>query len=159
MYEMFSGAGTNVAGGNKPFIITETGATYHLHLDNGTYPNPGPGITAIKQSWWRQFLDPSFLAQYPKIKAVSSFEFIKHEETSWRDFTVMGFSGNFTYPSHVPENASNETISAFRADMANAPILWANKQSFLIRTAASDASPVPTTLLLGLVLGFIGLMF
>ena len=100
LYRMFSGDGQGavpgpMTKGNKPFFISETGSTYHLAVTNRTTPpEPGPGRAAIKQAWWRQLFDPNFIAKYPKIKAIGTFEFIKFEETSWRDFTIMGDNGS-----------------------------------------------------------------
>lgn len=82
--------------GGKPFIVTETGSTYHLAKKGETHwykLNPGPGRVQIKQAWWRQYLNSTFLNMYPMLKAVSTFEFTKFEESTWRDFTNMGDTG------------------------------------------------------------------
>lgn len=98
-YRMFAGDAVGavpgpMTKGSKPFFISETGSTYHLSVTNRTTPpEPGPGRVEIKRTWWRQLFDPNLIAKYPKIKAIGTFEFIKFEETSWRDFTIMGDTG------------------------------------------------------------------
>ncbi|RKP02712.1 hypothetical protein CXG81DRAFT_24677 [Caulochytrium protostelioides] len=93
-YRMFSGDGVggqpkSLTSGGKPFMLTETAAAYHLNfLSDGTPPFAGPGNVAVKQSWWQQYLNPDFLARYPKFKAVCSFEFKKAEELTMRDFSL-----------------------------------------------------------------------
>ncbi|KAJ3136563.1 hypothetical protein HK100_001546 [Physocladia obscura] len=85
--------GTAVSIGNKPLVISETAATYHFAWIDPTDKPPIPGNATrleIKQAWWTQFLNTEFLAKYPQMKAVSTFEFIKWEEATWRDFTVFG---------------------------------------------------------------------
>ncbi|KAI8849993.1 hypothetical protein BC829DRAFT_416291 [Chytridium lagenaria] len=44
----------------------------------------------MKQAFWRQFLNPTFLAKYPNFRSVCTFEFIKSEELTIRDFTNFG---------------------------------------------------------------------
>ncbi len=89
---------------DKPFIITETSSTIHLAKGPGpTSPLnvaiPGGDELSraeIKRNWWRQIFNEEFLSRFPKIKAVSTFEFIKYEETTWRDFTNMGKATEIT---------------------------------------------------------------
>jgi len=67
----------------KPFMLAEGGAAFHL------LPTPpGPGELPIKQTWWRQYLNVTFLTSFPLFKAVCFFEFLKPEGTSYRDFRV-----------------------------------------------------------------------
>lgn len=80
---------------NKPFMISETAATFHSLVD------PGPGEVAIKQTWWRQMMTNStFLDLHPKIKLFCMFEF-KKIETDLRDFRVTN---------------NSEVLAAFKAD-------------------------------------------
>jgi hypothetical protein len=161
-YEMFSGSGqggepVSRSKGGKPFIVTETGATYHLAKKDELYwfsLKEGPGRVAIKQTWWRQYLNSTFLNMYPKLKAVSTFEFTKFEETTWRDFTNMGDTGtginspfgNDAGPSDGP------VLEALKRDLSvfGKRIQWANidlrpKNS---KQAANSASTVNTFLAL-----------
>jgi hypothetical protein len=97
----------NVSNGGKPFIVAETGATYHYgwgsqwskqkdYNASRLAPNAtGPSRLEIKQEWWTQIF--SFASTHPKFKAVCSFEFIKAEEDTLRDFTMFGAPG----PSYV----------------------------------------------------------
>ncbi|KAJ1552245.1 hypothetical protein HK405_012078 [Cladochytrium tenue] len=127
-YNMFSGSGCNVSTGNKPFIVSETGATYHYAWAPGadygdlTLNTTVPRLP-IKQAWWRQFLDPTFLSTYSRIKAICTFEFLKAEELTMRDFTSLG----------APPNgfAEDNTVAAgFAADIASGQygsnIVWAS---------------------------------
>ncbi|KAJ3190836.1 hypothetical protein HDU67_006130, partial [Dinochytrium kinnereticum] len=84
--------------GSKPFILAETGATFHyayneLGLSNNRTGTPDlttvPRMT-LKRAWWRQFLNQEFLSLYPNFKAACTFEFVKSEEETLRDFTNFG---------------------------------------------------------------------
>ena len=129
-YRMFSGDGQGGAfkapsAGSKPFIITETGATFHLSVVGAeTPPSPGPGRVEIKRSWWRQLLNATFLAQYPKIKAICTFEFTKFEETTWRDFTNMGDTGTGINSPFGNDGGSQDlpVLEAFRSDLQSPQI-------------------------------------
>ena len=88
-YEMFCGSGRggqprSVSAGGKPMMITETGATIHVAGFGGEetpvfFPvNQSPENRAsIKQSWWRQMINPNFLTKYNKVKGICFFEFFK----------------------------------------------------------------------------------
>ncbi|KAI9335028.1 glycoside hydrolase superfamily, partial [Zopfochytrium polystomum] len=86
-YDWFSGAGGSAASaGNKPFIVSETGAAFHYDWNPAEQHDPTLTLDVtsvsrveIKQSWWRQFLNPAFLSKYPRIKAICTFEFDKAE--------------------------------------------------------------------------------
>ncbi|KAJ1567770.1 hypothetical protein HK405_004808, partial [Cladochytrium tenue] len=65
---------------------------------------------SIKQPWWRQFLNSSFLSEYSRIKAVCTFEFLKAEELTMRDFTSLGAP-----PNGFDED--NTVAAAFVADV------------------------------------------
>ncbi|KAI9329480.1 hypothetical protein BDR26DRAFT_872467 [Obelidium mucronatum] len=117
--------------GGKPFIVAETGATYHFAWVNKTWaslpkygPTPNQTLTRaqVKNAWFESFLNPAFLAKYPKFKAVCTFEFVKHEEDTWRDFSNFGpapLSDSFT-------SAANEAAAALREDFRQ------NMTSFLV---------------------------
>ncbi|KAI8609847.1 glycoside hydrolase superfamily [Chytriomyces sp. MP71] len=113
-YSAFSGpngvkdvSGKIVSAGNKPLIISETGAAFHFAWDDNTtddtkrpnecnvpYCDETTNRIDIKMAWWKSFLNKDFIKLYPKIKAVCSFEFIKNEELTWRDFTTFGSAPN-----------------------------------------------------------------
>jgi hypothetical protein len=107
-YEMFSGSGaggnpTSKSQGGKPFFITETGSTTFLAINDrasGTWiraENTSPEFRAqAKQTWWRQIINSTFLELHPKVKGIAFFEFVKYEETSWRDFTMLGKGTNIS---------------------------------------------------------------
>ncbi|KAI8609846.1 hypothetical protein BC830DRAFT_799919 [Chytriomyces sp. MP71] len=138
------GAGVSVSAGNKPLIISETGASFHFAWDDQTTdktprPNSCPvpycaettTRVDIKQAWWKSFLNKDFTSKYPQMKAVSFFEFVKSEELTWRDFTTFGaapntFTSDASHPNgltFVPE--ANAVASAFAADLkaGNMPFL------------------------------------
>ncbi|KAJ3037647.1 hypothetical protein HDV00_001452 [Rhizophlyctis rosea] len=137
MYKMFcmdgSGGGVKpaVSKGGKPFMITETGGTYHMYITGQTGPAPdGVGRVAIKQAWWRQFLNKTFLNAYPKVKAISTFEFQKYEETTLRDFTSLGPTNGTYDPFTQKYDQDLPVLQAFKADVPNYDfIIWANSSS------------------------------
>ncbi len=57
---------------NKPVAIPETAAFYDPAQTNVSE-------LTLKQAWWRQVLDPSFLAAHPGIKMIDWFEWNKAE--------------------------------------------------------------------------------
>ncbi|KAJ3171468.1 hypothetical protein HDU88_007548 [Geranomyces variabilis] len=74
---------------NKPMMISETAAAFHISLvdtPNQLLP-AGPGALAMKQAFWRQYVTNStFLATHPQIKGVCLFEWDKDEEDTYRDY-------------------------------------------------------------------------
>jgi len=128
------GSPVSLSAGGKPFVIPETGAAFHVYFYGppASIPNPGAGRVAIKQAWWRQLLNPEFLAKFPKLKAIGTFEFSKPEETAFRDFTIMGDTG-----TGVNSPAGNDcgvqdgpTLAALQSDLRSSRIdsmiIWAN---------------------------------
>lgn len=83
--------------------MVETAATFHTKFlkDNSTV-NPGAGNLAIKQNWWRQIFNKTFLDNHPNFKAVCLFEILKNEEDTQRDFRSL---------------ATREMAAAFAADV------------------------------------------
>ncbi|KAJ3307696.1 hypothetical protein HDU76_004437 [Blyttiomyces sp. JEL0837] len=145
-YDMFCGKGSNVSAGNKPFMIAESAATYHYAFINPTAPNqpPTPIMTdsrlTIKQTWWRQYLNTTLLSKFPMLKAVSTFEFVKDEETTRRDFTMFGAPPNGF-------NEDNDVMNAFIKDAAGYDFLqWASK---LKANASTTQSSVVATATVG----------
>ncbi|KAI8907792.1 glycoside hydrolase superfamily [Gorgonomyces haynaldii] len=105
----------------KPFIVTETGATVHIS-DPQSRAN-------IKQGWWRQFLNTTFIQKYPLFKGASTFEFIKYEETTWRDFTNAGKGTNNSSPlGNDGGDKDNLVLKAFQDDfngqLGNTLVSW-----------------------------------
>ena len=140
---MFSGLGKNVpnavqppvSAGNKPFIVVESAAAFHDgFLYNTTNPNidPGPGRLAIKQAWWRQTLNSTLVSSMPKYKAYCSFEFVKAEELTLRDFSMMGpvaHSVNSTDMKIVQEAFKNDLRTVLASGVNGGPglkFIWAN---------------------------------
>ncbi|KAJ3214280.1 hypothetical protein HDU67_001825 [Dinochytrium kinnereticum] len=78
---------------NKPMAIAESNAAFQVS-SNATGPiDPGPGHLAIARSYWSSYLtNPAFFAQFPKIKLINLFEFIKYEPEQGvgilRDFRI-----------------------------------------------------------------------
>ncbi|KAJ3299522.1 hypothetical protein HK104_008618 [Borealophlyctis nickersoniae] len=143
VYSMFSGDGSPgpgvtlnkapVSKGGKPFLLTETGSTYHLTVhDTATGRMErtlnGDGRVAVKQAWWRQFFNQTFLHTFPKFKAVSFFEFQKFEETTTRDFTNLGvYSGTKDPLTGQTVEDDNAVLKAFKEDVKGYEfIVWAN---------------------------------
>ena len=60
------------AGHHKPVAIPETAAFYDP-------ARRGVDELQLKQAWWRQVLDPAFLAAHPGIKMIDWFEWLKPE--------------------------------------------------------------------------------
>lgn len=139
----FGGKPNSLSSGGKPFAITETAATVHLWIApkiNTTLPatlpaNSDPASRVrIKQAWWRQFLNSTLLATYPKIKFMNFFEFIKFEETTWRDFSSLGGGTNITSPFGNDGSAlDSSTLAALQSDLRSQEvdqlIQWGNKIS------------------------------
>lgn len=135
IYEMFSGRGSAVSKGSKPFFISETGSTYHLSAVNSTLPaQPGPGRIAIKQTWWREFLNATFLATYPKVKAIGTFEFIKFEELTWRDFTCMG---------SIDPNMSDPVLDALKKDLSTPEVQSMIEWGQIVTRTNAVVTPTP----------------
>ncbi|KAJ3034403.1 hypothetical protein HDV00_005059 [Rhizophlyctis rosea] len=120
------GGKEGVTKGGKPFQITETGATFHIRLTNltshqalPTFQDPGPGRVAIKQAWWEQFFNETFIAEFPRFKAVNFFEFQKFEEASLRDFTNLGPNPDTLDPftGKVLTNETTAVLNAFLGDL------------------------------------------
>ena len=146
----------------KPFFLSETGATFHLSFWNETTKDlsltRGPtetepkdaifelknidGIMEIKTSWIDQMFDKEMLKNYPKIKAISLFEFVKGEETTMRDFSVLGAGTPFPKGLDALGIVDNrdKVLKVFQKKMNDGYgdlILWANKNS------ANTNSPNP----------------
>jgi hypothetical protein len=138
-YEMFSGAGCPVSRGGKPFFLAETGVPIYVAIRPNGRPWMRPeGVVThlaedrvrMRQNWWRQILDPSTLARFPKIKGISTFEFVKIEDgNSWRDFTFFGTGTNVVSPLGGDDDpALNQpSLDAFRRDLQGVygqSIIW-----------------------------------
>ncbi|KAJ3104011.1 hypothetical protein HDU96_009075 [Phlyctochytrium bullatum] len=129
----------NITRGNKPFILSEGGAAYHYRWAESfitkerakgnplvnTLPDMSVPREDIKQAFWRQYLNADFLRKYPQIKAIGTFEFIKEEEDTVRDFTIFG-----TPPMNATDgnDQANRTAARFVADARQmAFVQWANR--------------------------------
>jgi hypothetical protein len=154
-YEMFSGSG---AGGNprsrsrggKPFFISESSATVFLAINNNMTGNwlrannTSPEFRVrMKQNWWRQLLNATFLEKFPKIKGLSFFEFVKYEETSWRDFTILGKGTEInSIFGNDAGDLNGPVLEAFRndirGDIGNL-IKWGSAKA-----TTTTAAPAPT---------------
>jgi hypothetical protein len=158
-YRMFSGDGVggspqSASAGGKPFMITETTAAVHtlVTTTDGSPatvpPNQSPqDRVAIKQAWWRQLINSTFLQTYPRIKALNFFEFYKFEETSFRDFTVLGGDGDLGSPVNpddgTPQNGP--TLAAFQEDMRGELgnlILWGGKGGLGVEEVTGSTNTV-----------------
>ncbi|KAJ3304683.1 hypothetical protein HDU76_005144, partial [Blyttiomyces sp. JEL0837] len=162
-YGMFSGDGTGSQGmmkpelqaskGGKPFILAETGAVYHYGWNTPVWsaekdfdplaPSPSTLYSEvsrqdIKQSWWNQIHD--FAQTHPQVKAVCSFEFIKPEEDTLRDFTMFG----------APANHYDDVIGGFPEDDAVAALFakdaigWAGPASAVMPTTGTVSNSTVT---------------
>jgi hypothetical protein len=132
----------------KPFMITESGASYHTKLlATGAALPPGPGEMPIKKAFWNQYLtNPAIQSQFPLLKGICLFEFIKDEELTERDFFI-------TKPGIVEEFKKDFAAVAGKYALADPNI--AGSPSF---PGAASANSFPliltcaTLLLLGLIL-------
>ncbi|KAI9346454.1 glycoside hydrolase superfamily [Obelidium mucronatum] len=134
-------SGAVVSAGNKPMIISETAATYHFAWLNKTgkpTEKPAEPVTPlqIKEAWWNSFMNKAFLSKYPQIKAVSTFEFIKKEEATWRDFTTFGAAPN-------PLPGSNLTIQ--NGSVAGAIAAGLRNLSFIAYANVTGSATVSST--------------
>ena len=136
----------------KPLMLSETGATFHLAFVNATDSEGmtrGPvekeglkgasigqinSIVEIKENWWKQLFDPELVKNYPKIKAFCFFEFVKSEETTWRDFTNLGsgtpWPQNLT--SYGIKDQRNEVLTSLQEKLKSGYgdfVLWGNAAS------------------------------
>jgi hypothetical protein len=141
IYDMFSSPrGTpGVSAGNHPFFISETGSTIFMAVRNtrtNTWSQPAgtepENRVRIRQAWWRQFLDPAFLAKYPKIKGASFFEFVKHEDSEFRNFCTLGQATNQTVPvfGGVAGDGDLPSVEAFKEDLRGvygSSIIWGDQ--------------------------------
>jgi hypothetical protein len=150
-YEMFCGSGAggmyrgkNVAlsKGDHPFFITETAATifiaFSVPIANTTDPVQHEFITLpnddaesrvkIRRAWYSQMLNETFLQALPKIKGFAFFEFIKHEEGSFRDFTALGNGGSMQSDYGSDTDMDGPSLAAFKDDLGTFDhlIQWAN---------------------------------
>ncbi|KAJ3163465.1 hypothetical protein HDU86_000044 [Geranomyces michiganensis] len=101
---------------NKPMIISETAAAFHISLvESPTRLLPaGPGALAMKQTFWRQYVTNStFLSQHPQIKGVCLFEWDKDEEDTYRDYR---------------STANASILAAFKADFVDVASLYLQAQ-------------------------------
>jgi hypothetical protein len=108
-------------------LISETGATIHLWVQPkapslvASLPanTDSQSRIAIKQGWWRQFINSTFVETFPRIKGFTFFEFIKFEETTWRDFTSLGMGTALNSPFGNDGGVKDgPVLKAFQDDMA-----------------------------------------
>jgi hypothetical protein len=157
IYNMFSSpTGTpGVSKGNHPFFISETGSTVFMAVRDtrtNVWSQPA-GIepenrVRIRQTWWRQFLDPAFLDKYPKIKGASFFEFVKHEDAEFRNFCSLGWATNQTVPvfGGIAGEGDVLTLEAFREDIRGIygrKIIWGDQVIGGSKTDATSTSSPP----------------
>ncbi|KAJ3107904.1 hypothetical protein HDU97_002836 [Phlyctochytrium planicorne] len=142
---------TGVTKGNKPFMLAEGGATYHFgwsDLGKSNGRTGTPDLTAVsrvdlKRAWWNQFLSKSFLQKYPNFKAACTFEFIKAEEETLRDFTNFGMPP----PNATAENKDADLVAAaFVADAKTMDFIkWATTMTAIpTSTITPDTTGAPT---------------
>ncbi|KAJ3118754.1 hypothetical protein HDU96_009343 [Phlyctochytrium bullatum] len=154
-----------VSKGNKPFMLAEGGAAYHYAWAppaGPRYNRDAPDQTTprreIKRAFWRQYLGRDFIQKYPNVKAICTFEFVKYEEETYRDFTNFGMPApNATGAAGAAEAGSTAEADAtarfFVEDAAAgnifAPIQWANpwnRSSLTTTLAFTTAAPTATAL-------------
>ncbi|KAJ3104010.1 hypothetical protein HDU96_009074 [Phlyctochytrium bullatum] len=142
---------------NKPFFLAEGGATFHMGFNakgQAAHPNESIDLTTvsrvdIKRAFWRQFLSADWIAQYPQFKAACTFEFMKEEEDTVRDFTNFGCpSTNNTTPNAA---GANDTAKAFVEDAKSMTFVrWAQPwtapaSTATVASSTAAASSVPAT--------------
>jgi hypothetical protein len=145
-----------VTKGGKPFFLAETAATYHYDWYLPTWTKakdynaslPAPNVTwtttrlEMKQAWWNQIFN--FARNNPKFKAVCSFEFIKSEEDTWRDFTMFGAPGPKYQAGFGADNAVVvRAFSQFVSGLGSA-IKWSTYEKAVIVPGANTTGG-PTT--------------
>ncbi|KAJ3302085.1 hypothetical protein HDV03_005429 [Kappamyces sp. JEL0829] len=168
-YTMFSGTGSGVAPvtkGGKPYMLSETGAAVMSEqcsavdgvgncLPNATW-TVVPGSDAqsaadIHSTWWRQFINETFLKTYPQFKGAAFFEITKVEGNTVRDFASLGISQpDYISPLGKQVQANNGlTLQTFQKDMAGPMgnlIKWANGSGGSGKNAATGLGPALTSL-------------
>ncbi|KAJ3113470.1 hypothetical protein HDU96_003374 [Phlyctochytrium bullatum] len=143
-YSMFS---SSTARSPKPFILAEGGATFHMSFipsSASKYPGQTIDVTTIpratiKRAFWRQFLSTDFLTRFPNFRAASTFEFMKSEEDTVRDFTNFGIPG----PNRTLEGAAgaDDTLKAFLEDAQTMSFVkWASTSTLSTTTARAAST-------------------
>ena len=92
-------------------------------------------------------LNSTFLSTYPKIKGLSTFEFIKFEEASWRDFTIMGGYGLSSPLGNDGDARNGLVLKALQTDLAGGMgnlIIWAN-QTVRVKVTTDTTANSTTT--------------
>lgn len=98
---------------NKPFVIGETSAFYHMG-------KPGSDQLAMKQSWWKQLFNVDTLQKFPLFRGVMWFNFYKFESNEYRDMRL--------FEEYVDGNPAVDArlLPAFINDIAGVPVVFAN---------------------------------
>ncbi|KAJ3108334.1 hypothetical protein HDU97_001459 [Phlyctochytrium planicorne] len=142
----------NITKGNKPFMLAEGSVSYHFAYtqkgnDKGFTGTPNLDVSRVdmKQAWWRQYLNKDFLTKYPNFKSACTFEFIKSEEETWRDFSTFGLP---PVPSNFSE-VNQDAVAVGKAFVEDAKkmdfIKWAAKASATTATGPTETNPAPTS--------------
>ncbi|KAJ3246420.1 hypothetical protein HDU78_007138 [Chytriomyces hyalinus] len=180
-YSFFSGPSgcvsniTNevVSRGNKPLLISETAATFHfayLNVSSTANPNncsvPYCQSTAtrldIKRAWWRSFLNQNFVDKFPMMKAISTFEFIKEEELTWRDFTMFGPAPNPYGDTEESVAQATAVVNGFTADAQAGMfpfLVYANAVQTTGAVAATKTSSAASRHFFNCLVEMVGLVF
>ena len=124
-------------GWNLPVWTAAPEYNSSLPPPNATFP-----VTRVemKQAWWKEIFN--FASTHPKVKAICSFEYIKSEEQTLRDFTMFGPPG----PRYEAGFADNyDVVAAFVEDAKNYPILWAQNKSSTLTTPGGKTNTTTST--------------
>lgn len=70
----------------KPFVLTETAVSYFV--TSGAWPEAMQGPIAEKLSWLEQLTSPALLAKYPLFSGFVWFDYNKHENNEYRNFSI-----------------------------------------------------------------------
>ncbi|KAI9098626.1 glycoside hydrolase superfamily [Phlyctochytrium arcticum] len=113
---------------NKPVMLAETGAVFHLSAQSRQPTSKTPTELATKRAWWTQFLNPAFRSTFPKLKLISLYEAVDSgqgpEAGTLLDYRV-----------------TNATLNEFVTDLKTVAegFIWANYTGLRTTFVPSDA--------------------